>query len=243
MLDNEIIIQPAEVIEPNTGKGTLLGFTIGFLLGMAIIFFLVMPGRLQDVRSELEGNIRIANENREAQAATISSLQSQVEDLTKERDAIVAQYGDLYAEDSNEEAVNALINAVAAYLSDTSDMMAVQPYLDICVRNEEFFKENTNSILGLYDSMKSLASPKLAQHHYDIGYAAYTTQDYDTAVSELELAVLYYSENADSLFYLASSYQAKDLTDKAKEVYKMVIEKFPNTTRASQAQRALDNMQ
>lgn len=241
--DNEIIIQPAEVIEPNTGKGTLLGFVIGFLLGVAIIFFLVMPGRLQDIRSELEGTIRIANENREAQAATIVSLESQVEDLKKERDTIIAQYGDLYGDDSNEEAVNALLSAVGAYLADASDMTGVQPYMDTCVKNEAFFKENTNSILALYDSMKALTSPKLAQHHYDVGYAAYTAQDYDAALSELELAVAYYSENADSLFYLASTYQAKQMTDKAKEVYNTVIERFPNSTRASQAQRALDSMQ
>lgn len=241
--DNEIIIQPAEVIEPNTGKGTLLGFVIGFLLGMAIIFFLIMPGRLQDVRSELEENIRIANENREAQSATIASLESRVADLTQERDAIVAQYGDIYGEDSNAEAVNALLSAVATYLADTKDIAGVQPHMDICVRNEAFFEKNTNSILGLYDSMKALTSASLAQYHYNLGFAAYEAQEYDTAVSELELAVMYYSENADSLFYLASSYQAKKNTDKAKEVYGIVIERFPNTTRASQAKRALDSMQ
>ena len=241
--DNEIIIQPAEVIEPNTGKGTLLGFVIGFLLGMAIIFFLIMPGRLQDVRSELEENIRIANENREAQSATIASLESRLADLTEERDAIVAQYGDIYGEDSNAEAVNALLSAVATYLADAKDIAGVQPHMDICVKNEAFFEKNTNSILGLYDSMKALTSPSLAQYHYDLGYAAYETQEYDTAVSELELAVMYYSENADSLFYLASSYQAEKKLDKAKEVYGIVIERFPNTTRASQAKRALDSMQ
>ena len=170
-------------------------------------------------------------------------MKNQIEQLTLERDSIVAQYGDLYAEDSNEEAVNALISAVGTYLSNTSDMLSVQPYMDICVRNEEFFKENNNSILALYDSMKALSSPKLAQHHYDLGYAAYTAQNYDTAVDELELAVAYYSGNADSMFHLASAYQAKQLTDKAKEVYKIVITNFPNTTRASQAQRALDSMQ
>ncbi len=241
--DNEIIIQPAQVVEPNTNKGTLLGFVIGFLLGMAIIFFLVMPGRLQEVRSQLEENIRITNENRDAQSATIASLEKQVESLTQERDAIVAQYGDLYAEDSNEEAVNALISAVGAYLADTTNMSQVQPYMDVCVQNEEFFKENTNSILGLYSSMKELASPELAQYHYDLGHAAYETQDYETAVKELELAVTYYSENADSMYYLASTYHALENLDKAKEVYGIVIERFAGTTRASQAQRALNSME
>lgn len=240
---NEVIIQPAEVIEPNTGKGTLMGFVIGFLLGMAIIFFLVLPGRLQDVRSELENNIRTANENREAQSATIASLESQLSALNKERDTIVAQYGNIYGEESNAEAVNALISAVGAYLADSRNMKAIQPYMDICVRNEAFFEANTNSILGLYDSMKQLTQSYLAQYHYNLGYTAYEAQEYDTAVSELELAVMYYSENADSMFYLASSYQASQNLDKAKEVYGIVVERFPNTTRASQAQRALNSLE
>lgn len=241
--DNEIIIQPAQVVEPNTGKGTLMGFVIGFLLGAAILFFLVMPARLQSVRADLEEAIRIANQNKDAQAATISSLENQLTTLTQEREAVIAQYGDIYNDDSNAEAVNALISALNAYLNDATDVENIRTYMDVCVQNEAFFVENTNSILGLYGSLKALTSSSLAQYHYDKGYEAYQAQDYDSAVSELELAVMYYSENEDSLFYLAGAYQAKENFDKAKEVYQLVIEKFPNGSRASQAQRALSGMQ
>ena len=241
--DNEIIIQPAQVVEPNTGKGTLVGFVIGFLLGAAILFFLVMPGRLQSVRSELEESIRIANQNQDAQSATISSMEKQIDVLTKEKEAVIAQYGDIYKDESNAEAANALISALNVYLNDTSDIENIQTYMDVCVRNEEFFEKNTNSILGLYQGLKALTSPGLAQAHYDKGYAAYQSQDYDNALTELELAVMYYSENEDSLFYLAATYQAKEHLEKAKEVYRMVIEKFPNGARTRQAQRALDSMQ
>lgn len=241
--DNEIIIQPAQVVEPNTSKGTLAGFVIGFLLGAAILFFLVLPGRIQSVRSELEESIRIANENKEAQSATITSLENQIATLTQERDAVVAQYGDVYGEDSNAEAVNALISAIRAYLTDATNMEGFREHMDICVQNEEFFEENTNNILGLYSSIKALTSPTLAEYHYQQGYAAYQAQEYDTAITELELAVMYYSENADSLFHLASAYQAKGNFDKAKEVYNIVVERFPGTARANQAQRALSSME
>lgn len=241
--DNEIIIQPAQVIEPNTGKGTLVGFVVGFLLGAAILFFLVLPGRIESVRSELESTIRSANESKEAQAATIAALENQVSVLTKEKETVTAQYGDLYGEGSNEEAVTALIGAVQAYLTDDSDMAAISVYMDICLQNEEFFTQNSNIILNLYSSIKAATSAGLAQYHYDIGYPAYEAKDYETAVAELELAVLYYSENADSLYYLGSSYQALENYDKAKEVYNNIVERFPNSTRAGQAQRALAGME
>lgn len=241
--DNEVIIQPAQVIEPNTGKGTLVGFVIGFLLGAAILFFLVLPGRIESVRTELESTIRSANESKEAQSATIAALESQVAALTQEKESVTAQYGDLYGEDSNEEAVTALIGAVQAYLTDAANMEAISKHMDVCLQNEAFFEENSNIILNLYSSIKATTSNGLAQYHYDLGYSAYEAKDYETAAVEFELAVQYYSENADSLYYLGSSYQALENYDKAKEVYNRVIEQFPSSQRAGQAQRAINGME
>lgn len=241
--DNEVIIQPAQVIEPNTGKGTLLGFVIGSLIGMAVIFFLVMPSRIQSVRTELEDTIRAANENKEAQSATLAALENQVSALTQERDKLVEKYGNLYGEDANVEAINALINAVGVYLADASDMASVQPYMDICVANEAFFEANTQSIPGLYGRMKELTRSALAEYHYEQGMEAYEAAEYETAVTELEFAVLYYNENADSMFYLASAYQAVENTAKAKETYTLVMERFPNSGRANQAKRALESLE
>lgn len=241
--DNEIIIQPAKVVEPNTSKGALAGFVIGVLLGAGVLFFLVMPTRLQSVRTEFEGAIRTANEQQEAQATTITSLEKQVQELTDQRDAVINQYGDLYSDENNTEAVNALISAIGAYLSDTENMEAVMPYMDICVQNETFFQNNTNSILGLYSSLKNLVSPALAQSHYDAGYQAYGEEAFEEAIEQLELAVAYYTGNADSYYYLGSAYQANGNVSKAEEMYQIIVEQFPGTTRAGQASRALTALQ
>ena len=241
--DNEIIIQPAQVIEPNTGRGTLVGFTVGFLMGAAILFFLVLPGRIESVRSELESTIRSANESKEAQSATIAALENQITVLSQEKEAITAQYGDLYGEESNEEAVTALFGAIQAYLANNSDMAGISSYMDICVQNEEFFMQNNNIVLNLYSSIKAATSSGLAQYHYDIGYPAYEAKDYETAAAQLELAVRYYSGNSNSLYYLAASYQALGNNNKAKEVYNDIVERFPNSTRAGQARRALSAME
>lgn len=241
--DNEIIIQPAQVVEPNTSKGALAGFAIGFLLGAAILFFLVMPNRLQNVRSEMESEVRIANENKEAQSATIATLNNELAVLKQEREAILAQYGDLYTGAGNSEAVSSLLHAVATYLENTQNTAAVMPYLDVCVKNEDFFMENDNAILGLYNSMKALCSPEFAEAHYAKGLAAYEDQNYEEAVTEFELAVSYYDGNANSTYYLGSAYDLSGNKEKAKEVYQIVINKFPGTQRASQAERALSGIQ
>lgn len=237
--DNEVIIQPAEVIEPTTSKSTLVGFVIGFLLGVAILFFLVMPNRLQSVRNEMENEVRIANESKEAQSATIKTLNNEIDALKKE----LAQYGALYAGEGEGEAASSLLLAVSTYLGNTNNIAAVMPHLDVCVKNEAFFMENDNAILGLYNNMKALCSPEFAEAHYQKGLSLYEDQKYQEAVTEFELAVAYYDGNANSTYYLASSYDLSGNKDKAKEVYQTVISKFPGTQRATQAERALGGIQ
>ena len=241
--DNEVIIQPAQVIEPNTSKSTLVGFVVGFLLGAAILFFLVLPGRIESVRTELENTIRSANETKEAQSATIAALESQVESLTKEKNSIVAQYGNLYGEKSNQEAVTALLGAVQAYLTDETNVEGLAAFMDVCIQNESFYLENSNVILDMYGSIKEVTYSELAQYHYDKGYDAYEAKDYQAALLELELAVQYYSGNADSQYYLGATYQALENYEKAKEVYNNIIENFPNSSRVNQARRALSSME
>ncbi len=241
--DNEVIIQPAQVIEPNTSKSTLVGFVVGFLLGAAILFFLVLPGRIESVRTELENTIRSANETKEAQSATIAALESQVESLTKEKDSVVAQYGDLYGEKSNQEAVTALLGAVQAYLTDKTNVERLASFMDVCIQNESFYLENSNVILDMYGSIKEVTYSELAQYHYDKGYDAYEAKDYQAALLDLELAVQYYAGNADSQYYLGATYQALENYEKAKEVYNNIIENFPNSSRANQAKRALSSME
>ena len=207
------------------------------------MFFLVLPGRIERVRTELENTIRSANETKEAQSATIASLESQVEALTKEKAAVVAQYGDLYGEKSNQEAVTALFGAIQTYLLDETNVEGIAAFMAVCIQNEDFYLENSNVIFDMYDSIKALTSSSLAQYHYDKGYALYEAKDYETAITDFELAVQYYSGNADSQYHLGATYQALGNYEKAKEVYNNIIENFPNSSRANQAKRALSSIE
>lgn len=237
--DNEIIIQPAEVIEPNASKSGLAGFAIGFLLGAFVLFFLVMPNRIAGIRNEMENEVRIANENREAQTVTINALNNEL-DLLKDK---LAQYGELYNGEGNSEAVSSLLNAVATYLENTNNKTAVMPYLDVCVKNESFFLEEGNTFLDLYNAMKRICSPEFAEAHYQKGLALYDDKKYQDAVTEFELAVGYYDGNANSNYYLGSAYDLSGNKEQAKEAYQRVISKFPGSQRATQAERALNAIQ
>lgn len=241
--DNEIIIQPAQVVEPNTSKSTLVGFTVGFLLGAAILFFLVLPGRIENVRQELEGSIRMANEEKEAQSATINSLQTQVETLLREQEELEKQYGDLYGEGDTQDAVTALIGAIGVYLQDGSDLEQISVYMDICVQNESVYAEGSSHISNLYASIKEVTASELAQYHYDLGYAAYETKSYEEAAAQLTLASLYYADYVDTWYYMGLSYQAMEKEAEAKNAYQEIVTRFPDTSRANQAQRALESME
>ena len=77
---------------------------------------------------------------------------------------------------------------------------------------------------------------------YDTGYKAYRSGDYETAIENLTKAVSYDETNSEALYALANSYRDNGNKRQAKETYQKVIELFPNTEKATQSQRALDQL-
>ena len=79
--------------------------------------------------------------------------------------------------------------------------------------------------------------------YYDTGYQAYRSNDFDTAIENLQKAVTYDPENEEALFALANSYREKGNRRMAIETYEQVIELFPDTEKARQSQNYIDDLQ
>ena len=58
----------------------------------------------------------------------------------------------------------------------------------------------------------------------------------------MKKAVSYDETNSEALYALANSYRDNGNKRQAKETYQKVIELFPNTEKATQSQRALDQL-
>ena len=73
--DNEIIIQPLNVKEPKrSGFSTLFNVGIGLVLGIASMFFLILPSSVTAERQKAQEQVRKISEEMDTKTATITTL-------------------------------------------------------------------------------------------------------------------------------------------------------------------------
>ena len=88
----------------------------------------------------------------------------------------------------------------------------------------------------LYASMIELVGPSLGDYYYKLGYKAYTSQEYDTAIECLSKSFGYDNTNEPALYFLGNAYYENGDYDKAKKAYNDVKSLFPDTKYASNAE-------
>lgn len=238
---NETIIQPVKMKE-NKGASTLLNLGIGIVIGIAIACCLILPARIQNVKANVNDELRTVSEQSDAKTATIDELEQQVASLTGENTQLKEALSSYEGTDGTLRASDALMMAVQAYLLDQTDTEGVASYLEMLEKEEadgnaEDYK--TDSFTALYDELLLLAGPQLASYYYDRGYENYKAEDYEAAIPDLERAYYYDRMNSEALFYLGNSFRRNNQEDQAKEIYAQVIDNFPDTERAAKAETYL----
>lgn len=91
----------------------------------------------------------------------------------------------------------------------------------------------------LYDAVFKEVGTSAVQSLYRTGYAAYESGDYATAITDLKKCYELDNSQGDALYFLARSYQKSGDTENAKIYYQKVVDEFPNTRKATDAQGAL----
>lgn len=239
---NETIIQPISQIEPKKSFGWLWGTLAGLAVGVAVSWFLILPARVQIAQTELNNKLTAVGEEADRKNAEISSLNQQIETLTKENDELTAQNGKLSGADGSMSAVEALLNAASVYMETPDDIEALSEAVDKISRDAMESSDTSEAARKLYQQLLQDTGTDLAANYYDTGYKAYRSGDYETAIENLTKAVSYDETNSEALYALANSYRDNGNKRQAKETYQKVIELFPNTEKATQSQRALDQL-
>ena len=240
--DNEIIIQPLNVKEPKKGGiSTILNMGIGLVIGMAAVYFLVVPAAQSNARNAAQESItRISNESDaktvriQEQEARITALQREYEALQQELDGYTGDSGML-------QTINSLLRVATTYLNDPEDIMSTAADLEAIAENVAV-EDTSEEFQALYAKLLGDIGPRLSETYFTEGQEAYRTGDYAAAIESLTKAVYYNADNADGWLYLGQSYHQNGDNDKAVETFDQVIEKFPDTDRARRAQRERESI-
>lgn len=235
--DNEIIIQPLNVKEPKkNGVSTLVNIGIGLAIGMAAMYFLVMPAAQSNAKNAAQDIIaRISGES-DAKTVQIQELEAKIASLQGEYDSLQQELDGYTGESGTLQTINSLLRVATTYLDNPEDIMVTAADLETIEKNV-VLEETSQEFQALYQKLLGSIGPQLSETYYTEGQEAYRMGDYAAAIESLERAVYYDAENGDGWFYLGQAYRQNEENDKAVAAFDQVIERFPETDRARRAQR------
>jgi len=244
---NETIIQPLGGKEKH-GIAALLQIGLGIVIGIAAVWFLILPSRVQAEREKVKTELRTVSEQSDAKSATIDDQNQQISQLTKENEDLKSQMNDYVSVDGTLSIMDKMIQALQAYMDNPEDAVTIEGYLDAIAAEVEL-TETSESFQAMYNKLRGQIGPLLADQYYDIGYKAYMDENYEDAIPNLEKVVQYNEEiryDQDSgyaLYYLGNCYKETGDKEKAKEIYRKVVTDIPNTERGRKSQQFLDELE
>jgi len=239
--DNEIIIQPLNVKEPKrSGVGTLLNVVIGLVIGMAAMYFLVLPAAVSEEKAKAKEQITNITTMMDTKTSTIAELEQKIKDLEGQIVQLNAQIDSYIGEDGALHTFDGLMDVAKEYLYN-QDAMATAGYLED-VKAAVVLEETSQAFQDLYQALFDTVGPKVSALYYETGYESYKDELYDRAIEDLKKAVEYDATNRDALFNLANAYNKSEDVSNAIATYKKVIDLFPDTQSANRAKRYLKEL-
>ncbi len=234
-LGNETIIQPvSNSIKDNAGLHTVLNIVLGLVVGVAVMWFLIMPAinasrQERNNRQTVEFSDQIAT-----QTAQISALKKELEEYrstSEETENVQATAS------STQESYEIVLNMAAHFRAeDMGDSAMV----------EELLKVNPDSLGTVgresYDEIAGELFPRVCANLYSTSQENFEVANYTAAITNLEQVMKMdegYEEGA-ALLLLAQSYEKSGDQNQANLKYQKLTESYPDTEAAQTAKEALD---
>lgn len=234
-LGNETIIQPASGnFKENLGLHTVLNILIGLAVGVAVMWFLILPAVSNSRQKTVNKQTASFSDQIATQDAQISALKKELETYrssdkkNKKSKATAATTQESY------EAVMNIADHYKAGDMSNADMLA------------ELLKVN-KSTLGTqgkkqFEQITSSLYPTMCQKLFATAAANYDVANYDTAISNLDQIMQMDQGYNDgkAMLLLAQCYEKQNKTDKANTYYQKIVDKYSGKEAATTAQEALN---
>lgn len=239
--DNEIIIQPLNVKEQKSGGvSTLVNIGIGLVIGLAAMYFLVVPATVANVNNEAQQKITEIGNQLDTKTSHIQELEKQISDLQAENDAVNQELQGIVGAEGTLKNIDSLLAAAAAYL-ETQDTQQTAANLESIAQSINI-EETSDAFRNLYQTLLATIGPELSEQYYTDGYSALREEDYTVAIENLSRAWYYDAKNMDALYELGNAYRRSEDKENAIATYGKVVELFPGTDKARRAQNYIEDL-
>lgn len=234
-IGNETIIQPvASGFKENTGLHTIINILIGLVVGVAVMWFLIMPAVNSSRQRDTNEQTAQFSDQIATQEAQISALQKELEEYRSTSEA--SQDAQATAE-STQESYEAVINVYQHFnANDMSDNAML----------EEMLKINADSLGTLgrdrYEEVRDSLYPRMCEKLFNTSQENVNVANYESAISNLEQVMQMDAgyQDGQAMLLLAQAYEGNSDQDQANTWYQKILEDYPDTEAAASAQEALD---
>lgn len=255
---NETIIQPLNGPE-KSGSATIINIIIGMVIGLAVMWFLVLPAKVKAEQNEINKQLVDVSTELTSKSADIDELNKRIEALQNENDQAQTQLDGYTGDAGIMQKYDLLCEAALSYMTNPDDILGTADTLEKIIASDASVSADSlsgnavsgNSLSGnsaysaafgsLYDYLNADVSSKASEQYYSTGVKAFNSGDYASAITNLQMAYDMNKTDDDALFYLAQSYRKSDDLIKADELYNKLIKDFPDSKHKSQSEKYLKN--
>lgn len=230
-IGNETIIQPASSgVKENAGLMTVINIIIGIVVGVAVMWFLIMPAVNRSTADRTNKQVREFSDQIAEQEAQISALQTELESYraTSEETENAQQTAK-----STLDSYEIVLSMYDHYLNqDMSDSAMV----------EELLKVNADSLGTLgreqFDTMTGDIYSRYSEVLYSTAQENFQVANYADAITNLS-TVMQMNEGYDdgqAMWLLTQAYEASGDTENANTWKQKVEENYPDIDTSGQTE-------
>lgn len=231
---HDVIAPRSNYKEPSSGIFTVLQVLIGVIIGVALVWFLIVPAKLERAQNDNNEVIKEYSEKLASYSIDITQYKEKIEELTEELEAAKTELESYTGESGSGAMYARLVEAANAFVREdyeSAGLLLVE--IDVT-------KLPTDQAKSLYTTMEEACSNG-AQSYYVAGVNAYNKEDFVTAIDYFLVSYRYDDTTVETPYYLAMSYLQLNDEASAKPYIDIVNNNYASTTYATQLKQYLES--
>ena len=234
---NDTIIQPVGTKEKR-GFSSIINIVIGLIIGIAISWYLILPGKISLATKENDEKFMAVSEELNAEKASHQESIKKAETLETQNSELQHQIEELTGTNGATTENDRLLRAARLYLEEPANSGKVME--ELAAIGPDHLLESSEEFRELYEKLQETAAGDALKYYIKLAKEAFKTKDYATAIEYYTKVVELAPEESDYLMDLAYAYRESGETERAAELYRKVVTDFSETQNAIDAAEYLD---